>query len=84
MNPVSSPTKLDYNVQMSLIKALESIHRLMEFSPKLALQWAWAEALAVLCRTTYTVPATPHLALTSAVNYFKDNLKLWNLLKYSL
>lgn len=69
---------------MSLIKALESIHRLMEFSLKLALQWPWAEALAVLCRTTYTVPATPHLALTSAVNYFKDNLKLWNHLKYSL
>lgn len=41
MNPVSSPTKLDYKVQMSLIKALESIHRLVEFSPKLALQWAW-------------------------------------------
>lgn len=28
------------------------------------------EALAELCKDTYTVPATPHLALTSRVNAF--------------
>lgn len=75
MNQVSSYTKLDYNVQMSLTKTLESIHRLVEFSPRLPLQWAWAKRLWQCCVKQCT-QSQPHVALTSAVNYFKDNLKL--------
>lgn len=69
---------------MSHMKALISIHRLVEQSPRLILQWAWTERLwqSRVKKFTQSQPQHIWLEQPESIMQFKGNLKLLNHLKH--
>lgn len=69
MNQVCSYTKLDYDVQMSLMKALKSIQT-SGVEPETGFAVGLGrKTLTELCKEAYIVPSTPDLTLTSTTSY---------------